>query len=328
LVSETNKNGYKQLDPGCHIAGGVSYGTPLFLAGIGELLSERGGLVNLGIEGMMLIGASVGFWVSQVLTFESAASLLVAFAIAMIAGALAAGLYAVITVGLRADQVVTGLILAIFGGSTGLSTYLGSTAHLIGVVGHHNLVAVGLGPLSSLPVVGPVLFHQDPLVYASWFLLLVVEIFLGYTRLGRITLKAVGDNPTSAAAMGIKVRQVRFLFCIAGGALAGLGGAYYSLRLIPSWSNGLTAGAGWIALGLVIVAFWRPILLLAGCYLFGISVSIGSVLAARGITLAPELYGVLPYALTLIVLIASSALLKGKRWASAPASLGKPYEGE
>jgi simple sugar transport system permease protein len=305
------------------ILGGISYGTPLLLAGLGELLNERGGVLNVGIEGMMLVGAACGFWIVQVLPGPSWLVLLVGVLGAGAAGACMAAIFAVVCLTFRANQVVAGLALAIFGGAAGLSSYLAGKGDLVGTAGRHlfgNLDVAGLG---KLPFVGPVLFDQNALVYLSWALTIAAAIYLYRTRWG-LNLRAVGEDPASADAMGINVLGYRYVHTIVGGVLAGVAGSAYSLDLIPSWSNGLTAGVGWVALGLVIVAFWRPGLLVVGCYLFGIIISLGFTLQARGVNLPPELFSALPYLSTVIVLVLTSGLLHGRRL-GAPAALGRPY---
>ena len=308
------------------VVAGIAYGTPLLIAGLGELLTERSGVLNLGIEGMMLVGAATAFWVSKVVGGPAWFALLVAAAAAMASGAAMALVFAVVCITFRANQVVTGLALAIFGGSIGLSSYLASSGKLTKAAGPHQIRALNVLGLKGLPIVGPILFHEDVVVYASWALVVLVALYLYTTRLG-LHLRAVGEQPQAADSMGISVTLYRYTHTVVGGAFAGAAGAYYSLALTPSWSNGLTAGAGWIALGLVIFAFWRPGLLMAGAYLFGIVTSLGFTLQARGVTLPPELFAALPYVMTVIVLVLTSSILSGRRLGS-PAALAQFYERE
>jgi len=305
------------------ILGGISYGTPLLLAGLGELLNERGGVLNLGIEGMMLVGAACGFWISQVLSGPSWLVLLAAVLGAGGAAACMAALFAVACLTFRANQVVAGLALTILGGSAGLSSYLAAKGNLGGSAGRHQFANLDVARLGSIPVVGPVLFDQSALVYLSWALTIAVALYLYHTHWG-LNLRAVGEDPAAADAMGVSVTRYRYTHTIVGGVLAGIAGSVYSLDLIPSWSNGLTAGAGWIALGLVIFAFWRPALLLVGSYLFGLVISLGFTLQQRGVNLPPELFSALPYLGTIVALVVTSSLWRGRRL-GAPAALGRSY---
>jgi ABC-type uncharacterized transport system permease subunit len=300
------------------LVGGIAYGTPLLLAGIGELLNERSGVLNLGIEGMMLVGAACGFWVAQVLSGPTWLVLLVAILAAGGSGLVMAALFGLVCLVLRANQVVAGLALAIFGGSAGLSTFLASKGNLAGTASRHQLPNLNVAGLKSVPLFGPVLFNQDALVYISWDL---------YRTQWGLHLRAVGEDPAAADAMGVSVFGYRFAHALAGGFLAGVAGSYYSLALTPNWSNGLTAGAGWIALALVIFAFWRPGLLVAGAYLFGIVTSLGFTLQARGVNLPAEFFNALPYLGTVIILVITSSLWHSRRL-GAPTALGRFYSRE
>jgi ABC-type uncharacterized transport system permease subunit len=308
------------------LVGGIAYGTPLLLAGLGELLNERGGVLNLGIEGMMLVGAACGFWVSQVVRGPAGVVLTIAVLAAGGAGVAMAALFALVCLVFRANQVVAGLALAIFGGSAGLSTFLASKGHLAGTAAHYQLRNLDVAGLKTVPFFGPVLFDQDALVYISWALTLATAFYLYRTQWG-LHLRAVGEDPAAADAMGVPVTGYRFAHTLLGGFLAGVAGTYYSLALTPNWSDGLTAGAGWIALGLVIFAFWRPGILVAGAYLFGIVTSLGFTLQARGIDLPPEFFNALPYVGTIIVLVITSSIWQRRRL-GAPAALGRFYSRE
>ncbi len=305
------------------IASGIVYGTPLLLGGLGELLAERSGVMNLGLEGMFLVGAVTAFWISQLVGGSSWLGIGAAELVAVIAGALMALIHAFLTVTLRANQVVAGLALAIFGGAAGLSSYLGNIGNLGGQSGTHKLHAINVPGLTDIPVLGPIVFHQDVVVYASWVLVVLAAIYLYRTRLG-LHLRAVGEEPKAADAMGINVFAYRYIHTILGGALAGAAGAYYTLAISPTWSNGVTAGQGWIALALTIFAFWNPWFVLIGAYLFGIITSLGFVLQTRGVHLAPELFASLPYLITILVLVAVSTALAHRRL-GAPAGLGIPF---
>jgi ABC-type uncharacterized transport system permease subunit len=303
-------------------ASALFYGTPLLYAALGELLAERSGVLNLGVEGMMLVGAVTGFWTVQKLPGPGTLVLLAALAVAALAAAAMALIHAFLVVTLRANQTVSGLALTIFAGATGLSTYLGSQGKLGGQPAHHAFRALDVFGLADVPILGPILFHQNVLVYASWVLVAVVSWYLFRTRPG-LELRAVGESPDAADAVGISVTRARYVHTLLGGALAGIGGAFFSLALSPSWLAGMTAGAGWIAIALVIFAFWRPALTLVGAYFFGALSSLGFNLQSRGVDLPPELFAALPYALTIVVLVAVSTGWT-KRRLGAPAALGIP----
>lgn len=305
------------------LASAVFYGTPLLYAALGELLTERSGVLNLGVEGMMLMGAVSGFWAVQKLPGPAGLVLLVAVAVAALAAAAMALLHAFLVVTLRANQTVSGLALTIFAGAAGLSSYLGNVGKLGGQPAHHAFHALDVLGLAGMPVLGPIVFHQNALVYASWALVLAVSFYLFRTRQG-LHLRAVGEAPDAADAVGVSVARQRYAHTVAGGALAGVGGAFFSLAITPSWLAGMTAGAGWIAVALVIFGFWRPGLTLLGAYFFGALSSLGFTLQSRGVDLPPELFAALPYALTVVVLVAVSSGWARRRL-GAPAALGVPY---
>lgn len=305
------------------IVSGIVYGTPLLIAGLGELLAERSGILNLGVEGMMLVGAVAGFWVSQRLGGPGWLALIAALLVAMAAGAAMGLVHALVTITFRANQVVSGLALTIFGGAVGLSSYFASVANLGNHPGRHQLGKIDVLGLKNAPVAGPILFHQDAVVYLSWALVVATVVYLRHTRVG-LHLQSVGEDPHAADSMSINVVAYRYAHTVVGGALAGAAGSYYALAITPSWTDGMTAGAGWIAIGLVIFAFWRPTLLLAGAYLFGIVTSLGFTLQARGVTLPPELFSALPYILTILALVLISSVVARRRL-GAPAALGAPY---
>jgi simple sugar transport system permease protein len=305
------------------LASAVFYGTPLLFAALGELLAERSGVLNLGVEGMMLVGAVSGFWTVERLSGPVPLVLLAAIVVAALAGMAMALIHAFLVVTLRANQVVSGLGLTIFAGAAGLSSYLGDIGKLGGRPANHAFHAVDVLGLAGTPVLGPVLFHQNVLVYASWILVAVVSFYLFRTRQG-LHLRAVGESPAAADSVGINVTRQRYVHTLIGGAFAGVGGAFFSLALTPSWLPGMTAGAGWIAVALVIFAFWRPGLTLVGAYFFGALSSLGFNLESRGVNLPPEVFTALPYVLTIIVLAALSSGW-AKRRLGAPAALGIPY---
>lgn len=305
------------------LASAVVYGTPLLYAALGELLAERSGVLNLGVEGMMLVGAVIGFWAVQRFHGSSPPVLGAAIAVAALAGAAMALIHAFLVVTLRANQIVSGLALTIFAGAAGLSSYLGNDLSLADEPASHTFGPVAPARLQDLPVVGPVVFGQSLLVYASWLCVAAVGLYLFRTRLG-LNLRAVGESPAAADAMGINVASYRYVHTLAGGAFAGVGGAVFSISITPQWVDGLTQGAGWIAIALVIFSFWRPSLVLVGAYLFGAFSALPFTLQARGVTVAPELFQSLPYVMTVVVLVLVSSR-GARRRLGAPASLGLPY---
>lgn len=305
------------------LASAVAYGTPLLYAALGELLSERAGVLNLGVEGMMLVGAVMGFWAVQHVGGGGPVALVVALLVAALAGVVVATIHAFLSITLRANQIVSGLALSIFAGAAGLSSYLGNDLNLGNAPARHAFQPIDVFGLAHTAVIGPIFFGQTALVYASWGAVALVWFYLSRTRVG-MNARAVGESPAAADAVGISVTRYRYAHVLAGGAFAGVGGACFSLSITPQWVDGLTSGAGWIAIALVIFAFWRPELCLVGAYFFGAFSALPFTLQARGVTLAPELFQALPYALTVVVL----ALLSSKgarRRLGAPGALGLPY---
>ena len=302
------------------LASAVVYGTPLLYAALGELLAERSGVLNLGVEGMMLVGAVMGFWGVQ-----RTGSLGLAIVIAAVAGGSMALIHAFLVVTLRANQIVSGLALTIFAGAGGLSSYLGNDLNIADQPAKHAFSAFLPRGWQSADVVCPIFFNQSVLVYASWVCVALVGLYLARTRPG-LNVRAVGESPAAADAMGINVVRYRYVHTIVGGMFAGVGGACFSLSITPQWVDGLTSGAGWIAIALVIFAFWRPTLCLVGAYLFGAFSGIPFTFQARGILsgVPPELFQALPYLMTVIVLVLVSTA-GARRRLGAPASLGTPY---
>jgi simple sugar transport system permease protein len=307
------------------LASGVAYGTPLLFAALGELLTERSGVLNLGVEGMMLVGAVMGFWTVQRLHVNSWISLAAAIGVAAIAGALMAAIHAFLVITLRASQIVSGLALTIFAGAAGLSSYLGNDLKLADNPARHQFRPIFPANAQHWPIVGPILFGQNVLVYVSWVCVAAVWLYLSRTRPG-LNLRAVGESPAAADAMGIDVVAYRYAHTLAGGAFAGVAGATFTLAITPQWVDGITGGAGWIAIALVIFAFWRPELCLVGAYFFGALQALSPQLQARGIHIGPtELWtNTLPYVMTVVVLVLVSASGALRRL-GAPAALGTPY---
>lgn len=287
--------------------------TPLVLAAIGELVVERSGVLNLGVEGMMIMGAVVAFAAAQL-----SGSAFVGALCGLLAGAAFSLLFGFLTLTLVANQVATGLALTILG--LGLSGMLGDS--FIGVPGVR-LPVLDIPVLTDLPFVGRLLFGQDLIFYLSVAAVIGVNWYLFRTR-GGLRLRAIGDNHASAHALGISVIRARYLAVMFGGACAGLAGAHLSLVYTPQWVENMSAGRGWIALALVVFASWRPWRLLAGAYLFG-AVSIGGLHAqAFGVAIPSQFMTMLPYLATIVVLVVIS-MDRRLTLLNRPASLGKPF---
>lgn len=298
------------------LSSAIIAGTPILYAALGELVTERAGVLNLGVEGMMLIGAVCGFMATIV-----SGNTWIGFVAAMLAGGMMGLIHATLTVSLRANQVVSGLALTLFG--TGLSGYLGKA--YIGIPVAEPFRGLALPMLSDIPWIGPVLFKQDVLVYLSWLMVLALWFFLKRTRPG-LYLKAVGENPAAADSLGINVYLLRYFYIVLGGMLCGAGGAYLSLASAPSWLENMTAGRGWIAVALVIFALWRPGRALIGSYLFGGIDSLGFHLQAAGVHISHFFLQMLPYLFTITVLTVVMARRGGRL--AAPGALGLPYDRE
>jgi general nucleoside transport system permease protein len=307
------------------IASGVAYGTPLLYAALGELLAERSGVLNLGVEGMMLVGAVMAFWTIERVHAGAGVTLVLAVLIAAFSGSVMAAIHAFLVISLRASQIVSGLALTIFAGAAGLSSYLGSDLNLAGLPARHVFHAFLPATMQNWPIVGPIVFGQNPLVYVSWACVIAIAYYLARTRPG-LSLRAVGEAPGAADAMGIDVVRYRYVHTIVGGAFAGVAGSMFTLALTPQWVSGITGGAGWIAIALVIFAFWRPELCLVGAYFFGALQALAPELQARNISLGPtELWtNSTPYAATVVVLVLVSWRGAARRL-GAPAALGMPY---
>ena len=308
------------------MASAIFYGTPLVFASLGELLAERSGVLNLGVEGMMLLGAVAAAWVSTNVDGPAIVVLPLSVIAAMIAAGLGASIHAFLTITLRVTQIMSGLALTIFAGAAGLSSYLAGIWHLGQTPVRQQFGKIDVFGLSEVPVVGPVLFHQTLLTYLSWVLVITASFYLFRTRTG-LHLRAVGESPQTADSVGISVARYRYFHVIFGGSFAGIAGACFSLMIVPTWVDGMTVGQGWIALALVIFGFWRPDLTLLGAYLFGALSSLGLTLQARGIHISTALLTALPYVMTIVVLVVVSNTAS-RRQLGAPAALGKPYERE
>ena len=291
----------------------ITASTPLLLAAIGELVVERSGVLNLGVEGMMIIGAVSGF--AAAYTFDSA---LAGVAASIVMGAGVALLFAYFTQTLVTNQVATGLALTLFG--LGLAGLIGeSFTGLPGV----KLQGIHIPVLTDIPLLGPVLFGQDALVYASMAITVLVAWTLARTRVG-LVIRATGGNHHSAHALGYRVIAVRYACIAFGGACAGLAGGYLSLVYTPQWIENMTAGRGWIALALVVFSTWAPRRVVVGAYLFGTVWIMGLYAQGVGIGIPPQLLSSLPYLATIaaLVLISGNRLLTRK---NTPACLGLPF---
>ena len=307
------------------IASGVAYGTPLLFAALGELLAERSGVLNLGVEGMMLVGAVMGFWTVTRVHAGTAATLVLALVVAALAGTLMAGIHAFLVITLRASQIVSGLALTIFAGAAGLSSYLGNDLNLADQPAAKTFHAFLPSGMQNIPVIGPIVFGQNILVYFSWLCVIAVGLYLSRTRPG-LNVRAVGESPAAADTMGINVTAYRYAHTLAGGAFAGVAGATVTLAITPQWVDGITGGAGWIAIALVIFAFWRPELCLVGAYFFGALQALAPELQARNISLGPTVLwtNALPYVMTVLVLVVVSSGTARRRL-GAPSALGTAY---
>ncbi len=291
----------------------IRTGTPLILIALGEMVCEKSGVLNLGQEGMMLMGAVVGFMAAV-----TTGNLYLAVLAAVVAGILMSALFGFISISLVSNQVATGLALTIFGG--GLSAFLGASYVGMGIDGVQPMF---IPLLSDIPVIGKILFQQDPLVYLSFALFGLVYWVFKCTRVG-LNIRAVGENPEAANAMGINVHAVRYMCVIFGGAMTGLAGGYLSLAYTPLWSEGMTAGKGWIALSLVVFASWKAERIMLGAYLFGAASIMHLILQGTRFEIAPNLLAMLPYVATIFVLVLLSSN-HAKTKLNTPMSLGVPY---
>ncbi len=295
------------------IAATLNAGTVLALAGIGLLINERAGVLNLGAEGMMLLAAIAGFATAVHTGSDS-----LAFVAGAAAGALLALAFGLLTVMLGTNQVASGLALSLFG--AGVSAFVG-IGYVQGKLGSRPQYA--LPWLSDLPFVGPALFRQHPMVYIAVLLVIGVAWFLYRSRAG-LVLRAVGEAPESAHALGYPVRRIRLAAVMAGGALCGVAGAYLSVVYTPLWAEGMVAGRGWIALALTTFATWRPARVLLGAYLFGGVTMLQFHLQGLGVAVPSQFLSMLPYLATIVVLVLISS---NAAWikANMPAALGRPF---
>jgi general nucleoside transport system permease protein len=296
---------------------GVVLGTPLAYAALGELVAERSGVVNLGVEGMMLIGAVVGFVIGL-----KTGSVALAFLAAALAGGALALVHGVMTIGLRTNQIVMGLTLTILG--TGLSSYIGQSYGNQPLT--HTLGTLNIPLLDDIPWIGKILFRHDIMVYLVPVAVAGVALIIYRTQVG-LWLRATGESPAAADAAGVPVFAVRYVAVAFGGMLAGIAGAYLSIVYTRSWSDQMTAGRGWIAIALVIFASWRPVLILPGALLFGFIDALNFQLQAKGVSVPSQYLSMMPYVFTLVVLTLVWTRQRKRNW-GMPLALGNPYERE
>jgi simple sugar transport system permease protein len=310
------------IDPVTLLVGLIAAATPLLFAAIGELVVEKSGVLNLGVEGMMIIGAVAGF-----ATAVNSGSPAIGFLAAAFAGAAIALIFGVLTQVLLSNQVATGLALTLFG--LGLAALIGQPYTGVRSPDYDDL---HLPVLSDLPLLGRLLFSYDIMVYAGIVLVGGVWLFLTRTRAGLI-LRAVGENHDAAHSLGYPVVAIRIAAIAFGGACAGVGGAYLSIARVPQWTEGMTAGAGWIALAIVVFSAWRPWRVLVGAWLFGgvtilqLNLQASGFLSAletAGLELAPQYLSMTPYLVTILVLVIISAD-RTRASLNAPASLGRTF---
>jgi ABC-type uncharacterized transport system permease subunit len=295
------------------LAATLNAGTVLAIAGLGLLINERAGIVNLGAEGMMLVAAIAGF-----ATAVQTGSDWLAFGAGALAGALMAGAFGVLVIWLNTNQYATGLALSLFG--SGFSAFVGIkyTQEHLAARSHFSIPVLG-----DIPFIGPALFRQHPMVYLTIVFMGGLTWFLYRSRAG-LVLRAVGESPESAHALGYPVRRIRLISVMVGGALCGVAGAYISVVYTPLWVEGMVAGKGWIALALTTFATWRPSRILLGAYLFGGVTMLQFHLQGEGVAISSQLLTMLPYLATIVVLVLIS---RNPVWirANMPASLGKPF---
>ena len=295
------------------LAATLNAGTVLAIAGTGLLINERAGIINLGAEGLMLMAAIAGF-----ATAVHSGNDWLAFGAGAVAGALMAGAFGVLVIWLNTNQVASGLALSLFG--AGFSAFVG-IGYVQGKLGARPQFSVPL--LADLPFIGPAFFRQHPMVYLAVLLVAGVAWFLYRSRAG-LVLRAVGESPESAHALGYPVRRIRMAAVMTGGALCGVAGAYLSVVYTPLWVEGMVAGKGWIALALTTFATWRPARVLLGAYLFGGVTMLQFHLQGEGVEIPSQFLSMLPYVATIVVLVLIS---RNGAWikANMPASLGKPF---
>jgi ABC-type uncharacterized transport system permease subunit len=286
-------------------------------AATGELIAQRSGVMNLAIEGTMLVGAVTAFGVA-----EATSSVWLALVAAMLAGTAMSAVLAFIAVGLRVSQILAGLGLLIFG--IGLSNFIGLVGEppLAGTPPRVLIEPFFTGGIADIPILGPVLFAHDFVVYGGWIVVIAAHVLLHRTDWG-LQIRSVGTDPASSEASGVSVSRVRALSVLAGGALAGIGGAYLSIGLVRAWRAGMTAGAGWLAFAIVIAVRWRPLIAFLAAFIFGASIRLGFTLQVIGTAVAPQLLSMIPYILAIIAVLYAAA--SSSRNVTEPKALGEPF---
>lgn len=297
-------------------ADAISIATTLILASLGAILTERSGVINLGVEGMLLMGAVTGFVIA-----DSSGNLWLALLVSVLVGVVLSAVHAALTIGLRANQIVSGLAMVIFG--TGLSQFIGKPVE--GLPRPVIIRPLNFGALSDIPILGPVVFGHDLFTYLTWLLAAGLSFYLHRTRPG-LLLRATGDAPATVDAQGGSVARIRWMHVIAGGALMSFAGAWYMFARAAAWSQAATTnGIGWIALALVVFASWRPLRAIGGAVLFGFTLQVPFTLQAEQISiLPPTIVAMFPYLVTLAVLVALSTP-RARRLLGAPKLLGQPF---
>ncbi len=303
------------------VAFGIGLGTPLAFATIGEIITERAGILNLGVQGTMLVGAVAGFWA----TFNTG-SLFLGVITAIVAGAAVSIIHAVLSITLRVNQIVSGLALTLFG--TGLASFLGKVGSdpLVGEPSRATFEPIIEGGIAEWPLVGPLVLGHDILVYVGVVTAAAASYDLFRSKLG-LAVRAVGEDPASAESAGINVSRVRYIHVLIGGSLSGLGGAYFALALVPTWQDDPIGAAGWIAIALVILASWRPWRALFVAYAFGFAQFLELRLQTLGEPwngIPSTLLAMIPFVLAIIAMIVFASG-KRARFLGAPAALGIPY---
>lgn len=306
------------------VVASIAAGTPLVFAAVGEILAERSGIMNLGVEGMMLLGA-----VMAILGTLATSNPWIGLLLGASAGAALASVHAFLSVTVRANQLLSGLALVIVG--TGLSGFIGQipTDPLTNRGAARTFPPLMKHGPADLPGIGPIVFGHDAVVYLSWALVALVSYYLFRTRTGLAT-RSVGEDPATADASGIRVSAVRYAHTVLGGVLAGVGGGYLAIALAGIWQDGITAGAGWIAFALVSFSGWRPTRALLAAYVFGALTTLSFTLQIVGVKVSGDMLALIPFVMTIVVLIAISARkgVRYRRTLSPPAALATPYDRE
>ena len=299
------------------LSGAIIYAVSVMYAGIGETFSERAGIMNLGVEGIMLMGAVTGY-----IAAVNTQNLALSFLVVMLTGALLGLVFAFLTVTLQSDQTVCGMAMLTFG--TGLSGFLGKD--VAGVAANLKFEVIPIPVLSQIPVLGPIFFQHNLLVYAMYFIVPLSVFYIYRTRYG-LKLRALGENPAALDAAGENVFAMRYGYVIFGCMMMAISGACVSLANTNFWASGMTAGKGWIAFALVAFSAWNPLKLMFGALLFGFISCLGSNLQIYLPSVPTEVYSILPYLATIIALIVSTGSFR-KKHTDEPAALAKPYDRE